>query len=51
VHILSDRESIDEAAKRVIATLEAMGLIPPAGHEDSARVDEMRRRLASLGYA
>jgi adenylylsulfate kinase len=51
VHIHSDAESIEAAAQRVVSTLEAMGLIPPASHEDSARVDEMRRRLAALGYA
>lgn len=51
VHVHSDRESIDSASQRVIATLEAMGLVPAAGHDDSARVEEMRRRLASLGYA
>jgi adenylyl-sulfate kinase len=51
VHVHSDRESIADAAARVIGTLETMGLVPPPGREDTARVEEMRRRLAALGYA
>ena len=48
VHIRSDRESVDEAASRVIAKLEGMSIIPDF---DEARAqDEIRRRLAALGF-
>jgi adenylyl-sulfate kinase len=51
VHIHSDIESVETAARQVVSKLEAMGLVPPAGQEDSLRVEEMRRRLAALGYS
>lgn len=51
VHIHADRESVDEAAQRVLRTLEMMGIV--AGEPEAARSsqeDDIRRRLASLGY-
>jgi adenylyl-sulfate kinase len=49
VHIHSDTESVNDAAPRVIARLEEMELIP--GRFDDAKAqDEIRRRLASLGF-
>ena len=48
VHIRSDREPVGEAAARVIARLEDLGLVP---RFDEARTeDEIRRRLAALGF-
>lgn len=51
VHIHAERESVDEAAHRVLRTLEMIGVIP--GEPESARSsqeEDIRRRLASLGY-
>lgn len=49
VHIHSDRESIDQAAAKVVKTLELLQLIPPVedGFPDA---DNLRRRLRGLGY-
>ena len=49
VHIRSDQETIDSAARKVIKTLELLQLIPPVddGFPDA---DELRRRLRGLGY-
>lgn len=49
VHIRSDSESVNEAATRVIAKLEEMDLIP-SRFDDAKAQDEIRRRLASLGF-
>jgi adenylyl-sulfate kinase len=49
VLIRSDQESVHDAASRVIAKLETMDLVP--GRFDDAKAqDEIRRRLASLGF-
>ena len=51
VHIDAVRESAEQAAAKVVRTLELIGLIPPA--EDGMQLpdeDEVRRRLAGLGY-
>jgi adenylyl-sulfate kinase len=51
VHLHSDRESVDAAAWKVIRTLEMLGVIGAEGEEErSSQEDEIRRRLASLGY-
>lgn len=52
VHVHSDRESVEEAAQRVVEALEARGLVPAeAALERERREEEVRRRLAALGYA
>ena len=48
VHIHSDRESVDEAATKVLARLEDLQIIPRAADERAQ--EEMRKRLAALGY-
>ena len=48
VHIHSDRESVDEAATKVLARLEDLQVIPRAADERSQ--EEMRKRLSALGY-
>lgn len=51
VHIHADRESVEEASDRVLRTLEMIGVI--SGEPEAARSsqeDDIRRRLASLGY-
>jgi adenylyl-sulfate kinase len=53
VHIRSDRESADEAAAKVVKTLELIGLIPPGVGHDRLEIpdeDDVRRRLRGLGY-
>lgn len=51
VHIRSDRESVDEATSRVLGTLEQLGIVPRVESSiRSAHEEEIRRRLASLGY-
>jgi adenylyl-sulfate kinase len=51
VEIHSDRESVDQGAWKVLRTLEMIGLIPAAAStERDAREEEVRRRLAALGY-
>jgi len=51
VHIHSDLESIDQAAWKVMRTLEVLGIIPmPRETGRAEQEDEIRRRLASLGY-
>jgi adenylyl-sulfate kinase len=48
VHLHSDRESVVEAANRVVTRLEELEVIP---RESAARTqDEIKRRLAALGY-
>ena len=49
VHVHSDRESVDEAAARVMSRLEELHIIPRADEERAQ--DEMRKRLAALGYS
>jgi adenylyl-sulfate kinase len=49
VHIRSDRESVDEAATKVLARLEEMQIIPRAADERTQ--EEMKKRLAALGYS
>jgi len=51
VHIHSERESADEGARKVLRTLEMIGIIPAAPDlARSSQEDDIRRRLASLGY-
>jgi adenylylsulfate kinase-like enzyme len=51
VHIHSDRETPDIAAKKVITTLEVLGIIPLTEiGGPSASEEEIRERLAGLGY-
>jgi len=51
VHVHSDMESAEEAASKVLRTLELLGIIPTSPEaERSAHEDEIRRRLAGLGY-
>ena len=49
VHVRSDRESIDEAATRVMDRLEELDLIS-RGFDEARAQDEIRRRLAALGF-
>lgn len=49
VHIHSDRESVDDAAKKVLACLEDLQIIPRAADERAQ--EEMKKRLAALGYS
>lgn len=49
VHIRSDRESVADAATKVITRLEDLELIPRSFDEAKAQ-DEIRRRLAALGF-
>lgn len=49
VHIRSDHESVDEAATRVLSRLEDLEFIPRPDEESKAR-EEVRKRLAALGY-
>lgn len=49
VHIHSDRESVDEAATKVLASLEDLHIIPRAADERTQ--EEMKKRLAALGYS
>jgi adenylyl-sulfate kinase len=48
VHINSDRDSVDEAAAKVISCLEDRQLIPREAAERTR--EEMRKRLEALGY-
>jgi adenylyl-sulfate kinase len=51
VHIHAERESVHDAAWKVMRTLEMIGIIPSAPEvERSQQEDDIRRRLASLGY-
>jgi hypothetical protein len=49
VHIRSDRESVDEAATKVITRLIDLDLVPRRFDEAKAQA-EIRRRLAALGF-
>jgi adenylylsulfate kinase len=51
VHIHAHRESVDQAASKVVRSLELMRLVPPADiGEQLPDEEEIRRRLAGLGY-
>ena len=52
VHIHADRESVDEAALKVVKTLESRGIIPPVtdGELPPDVEEEMKRRLSELGF-
>jgi adenylyl-sulfate kinase len=51
VHIRSDQESVDAAALKVMHTLELLRIISASPEsERAAQEDEIRRRLAALGY-
>ncbi len=51
VHIHSDQQSVDDGAWKVIRTLEMVSIIPGAPEtERTEQEDDIRRRLASLGY-
>ena len=52
VHIHADRESVDEAAMKVVKTIESRGIIPPVtdGELPPDVEEEMRRRLSELGF-
>lgn len=52
VHIRSDKESVEQAARKVVKTLEVLGLIPTAaeGELSPEEESEVKRRLAELGY-
>lgn len=51
VQIRSDVESVPSAAWKVIRSLELIGVIPPdEGTSRLPQEDEIRRRLAALGY-
>jgi adenylyl-sulfate kinase len=49
VHIHSDLESVEQATTKVISRLEDLELIP-RGFDEAKAQDEIRRRLASLGF-
>jgi adenylyl-sulfate kinase len=49
VHIHSDRESVGDAATKVLACLEDLQVIPRAADERAQ--EEMKKRLAALGYS
>jgi len=49
VHIHSDRESVGEAAAKVVARLAELQIIPRVDEERTQ--DELRKRLAALGYS
>jgi adenylyl-sulfate kinase len=51
VHLHADRETVDAAAWKVMRTLEVLGVISAEDVEErSSQEEEIRRRLASLGY-
>lgn len=50
VYINSASESVDQGAWKVMRTLEMLGVVSEASTEKDAQEDEIRRRLASLGY-
>lgn len=52
VHIYADRESVDDAAVKVVEAIESLGLIPSVtdGELPANLEEEMRRRLSELGY-
>lgn len=49
VHVRSDQETVEEGVAKVLRTLEMLQIVPPVGAVPVE--DEIRRRLASLGYA
>lgn len=51
VHIQSDQETVEEGVAKVLRTLEMLQIVPPVGATPVPVEDEIRRRLASLGYA
>lgn len=51
VHIHADVERVEDGAWKVMRTLEMVGIIPGAPEtERTQQEDDIRRRLASLGY-
>ncbi len=51
VHIHADAERVEDGAWKVMRTLEMVGIIPGAPEtERTQQEDDIRRRLASLGY-
>jgi adenylyl-sulfate kinase len=50
VHILSSVDSVEQATRKVVWTLETLGLVSPSTSSASAQEREIQRRLASLGY-
>jgi adenylyl-sulfate kinase len=51
VHVNAEKESVESAAWKVIRTLEVIGIIPSVPEsERTAHEDDIRRRLAALGY-
>ncbi|MBC7894858.1 MAG: adenylyl-sulfate kinase [Cytophagaceae bacterium] len=51
VYVDSSKESVDQGAWKVMRTLEMLGVVPAeAAGERDTQEDEIRRRLASLGY-
>jgi adenylylsulfate kinase len=51
VYINSASESVDQGTWKVMRTLEMLGIVPAeAAAEKDVQEDEIRRRLASLGY-
>lgn len=51
VHVRSDRVSAEQGAREVLHALERLGVIPPATEDSGTLEEEIRRRLASLGYS
>lgn len=51
VHIHADRESVDDAAWKVLSTLELVGIIPrDSGSPRPSKEEELLKRLSSQGY-
>lgn len=50
VHIHSDREPLEQAAAKVVKTLELLQLIPTVSDDGFPDEEELRRRLRGLGY-
>lgn len=51
VHVMSDVESAEDAAHKVLAALERREIVVPASSASSALDTELRRRLEALGFA
>lgn len=51
VHIRADRESVKDAAWKVMTTLELLGIVPrDSGTPHPSKEEELLRRLSSQGY-
>lgn len=50
VYVDSSKESVDQAAWKVMRTLEMLGVLPAEASDRDSQEEEIRRRLASLGY-